>query len=104
MVRRGDNLELVEEIPERHAFTAQVHVAQDDYLIAFEEHEHAHGSAHRDNNIRAAVIHVMADAAVSVLVIVGLLLARALGWLWMDLLAGLVGAFLIASWVLRSGA
>ena len=40
----------------------------------------------------------MADAAVSVLVIVGLLLARAFGWLWMDPLAGFVGAFVIASW------
>src|ERR1700722_19040543 len=48
--------------------------------------------------MRAAVIHVMADAAVSVLVIVGLLLARAFGWLWMDPLAGIVGACVIASW------
>jgi cation diffusion facilitator family transporter len=40
----------------------------------------------------------MADATVSVLVIVGLLLARAFGWLWMDPLVGLVGAFVIASW------
>jgi cation diffusion facilitator family transporter len=59
---------------------------------------HAHGAAHRDNNLRAAIVHVMADAAVSVLVIVGLLLARAFGWLWMDPLAGLVGACVIASW------
>ena len=43
----------------------------------------------RDNNMRAAVIHVMADAAVSVLVITGLLLARTFGWLWMDPLAGI---------------
>jgi cation diffusion facilitator family transporter len=48
--------------------------------------------------MRAAVVHVMADAAVSVLVIVGLLLARAFGWLWMDPLAGLIGALVIASW------
>jgi cation diffusion facilitator family transporter len=48
--------------------------------------------------MRAAVVHVMADAAVSVLVIVGLLLARAFGWLWMDPLAGFVGALVIASW------
>jgi cation diffusion facilitator family transporter len=44
------------------------------------------------------VIHVMADAAVSVLVIVGLLLARSFGWLWMDPLVGIVGAAVIASW------
>jgi cation diffusion facilitator family transporter len=48
--------------------------------------------------LRAAVIHVIADATVSVLVIAGLLLARAFGWLWMDPLAGLVGACVIASW------
>jgi cation diffusion facilitator family transporter len=62
------------------------------------EHGHDHGAAHRDNNMRAAIIHVMADAAVSLLVIVGLLLARAFGWLWMDPLAGIVGACVIASW------
>ena len=62
-------------------------------------HAHAHGHhAHRDNNMRAAVIHVAADAAVSVLVILGLLLARTFGWLWMDPLAGIVGAGVIATW------
>jgi len=69
-------------------------------------HEHGHhdgvalAAAHRDNNLRAAIIHVAADAAVSVLVIVGLLLARTFGWLWMDPLAGIVGACVIASWSL----
>jgi cation diffusion facilitator family transporter len=61
-------------------------------------HDHADEKHHRDNNMRAAVVHVMADAAVSVLVIVGLLLARAFGWLWMDPLAGFIGALVIASW------
>jgi cation diffusion facilitator family transporter len=40
----------------------------------------------------------MADAAVSVMVIAGLLLAQAFGWLWMDPLAGIAGAGVIASW------
>ncbi|MBV9756037.1 MAG: CDF family Co(II)/Ni(II) efflux transporter DmeF [Alphaproteobacteria bacterium] len=62
------------------------------------EHEHAHGRALRDNNMRAAVVHVMADAAVSILVIAGLLLARAFGWLWIDPVIGIVGAGVIASW------
>jgi cation diffusion facilitator family transporter len=61
-------------------------------------HGHSHDAAHRDHNMRAAVVHVMADATVSVLVIAGLLLARAFGWLWMDPLAGIVGACVIASW------
>ena len=88
----------MEEIPEPHAFVAHVRIASGKHSVVFEEHEHAHGKAHRDNNMRAAVIHVIADAAVSVLVIVGLLLARAFGWLWMDPLAGIIGACVIASW------
>ncbi len=48
--------------------------------------------------MRAAIIHVLADAAVSVLVITGLLLARFLGWVWMDPLAGICGAVVIAAW------
>jgi Co/Zn/Cd efflux system component len=81
MTDQGGYLESVAEIPEPHAFTANVRVGQDTYPVVFEEHEHAQGSAARDNNMRAAVIHVIADAAVSVLVILGLLLARAFGWL-----------------------
>ena len=98
MADRGDYLESVEEIPEPHAFVAHVRIADGEYPIVFEEHEQAHGNAHCDNNMRAAMIHVMADAAVSVLVIVGLVLACAFGWLWMDPLAGIAGACVIASW------
>jgi cation diffusion facilitator family transporter len=70
----------------------------EDHGHEHEDHDHAHERHHRDNNMRAAVVHVAADAAVSVLVIVGLLLARAFGWLWMDPLAGFIGALVIASW------
>jgi cation diffusion facilitator family transporter len=101
---RGEYLESRDEIPEPHAFLAKVrlvHAGQHhERELEFEEHDHeaAHGAHHRDNNMRAAILHVMADAAVSVLVIAGLLLARAFGWLWMDPLAGLVGALVIANW------
>ena len=98
MADRGGYLESVEDIPEPHAFTARVTVAGTAHTVIFEEHAHGHGAAHRDNNMRAAVVHVIADAAVSVLVIAGLILARAFGWLWMDPLAGIVGACVIASW------
>ncbi len=100
MADRGAYFESAEDIPEPHAFTASVKVAGAAYAVAFSEHEHehAHGTAHRDNNMRAAVVHVVADAAVSVLVIAGLLLARLFGWLWIDPLAGIVGACVIASW------
>jgi cation diffusion facilitator family transporter len=98
MTNRGGYLESVDEIPEPHEFTAHVHMGRQDYPVVFEEHAHAQGSTARDNNMRAAVIHVMADAAVSVMVILGLLLAYIFGWLWMDPLAGIIGACVIASW------
>jgi cation diffusion facilitator family transporter len=62
------------------------------------DHRHSHGHAARDNNMRAAVVHVIADATVSVLVIAGLLLAQAFGWSWIDPVVGIVGACVIASW------
>lgn len=93
-------LESIDEIPEPHEFTANVKLSGQSYQVAFEEHEHASGAAGRDNNMRAAVVHVAADAAVSALVIVGLVLARAFGWLWMDPMVGIVGAVVIASWAL----
>jgi cation diffusion facilitator family transporter len=103
-VDRDGYLESHDEIPEPHAFGAKILLVQAGHqhecALEFEEHDHeaAHGAHHRDNNMRAAVIHVMADAAVSVLVIAGLLLARAFGWLWMDPLAGFIGALVIANW------
>ena len=70
----------------------------ENYTVEFAEQEHAQGAAHRDNNMRAAIVHVLADAAVSVLVIVGLLFGRFLGWTWMDPVVGLCGAVVIAAW------
>lgn len=59
--------------------------------------DHAAGH-HRDLNLRAAYVHVLADAAVSILAIAGLLAGRELGWVWMDPLMGIVGACVIANW------
>jgi cation diffusion facilitator family transporter len=98
MADRGAYLESADEVPEPHAFTACLKIGREDHIVVFEEpHDHGHAH-HRDNNMRAAVVHVLADAAVSVLVITGLVLARLFGWLWMDPLAGIAGAFVIASW------
>ena len=94
-----DGLISRETIPEPHEFTVLLRTAGPNGPFesrhAFQEHDHA---AHRDNNLRAAVVHVMADAAVSVMVIAGLGAAAAFGWRWMDPLAGLVGAGAIVSW------
>jgi cation diffusion facilitator family transporter len=64
------------------------------------EHEHVHAgrAAHRDNNLRAAVVHVLADAVVSILVIASLVIGRFFAWTWMDPAVGLVGAVVIAAW------
>jgi cation diffusion facilitator family transporter len=103
-VDRGEYLESLDEIPEPHEFVAKVRLTQDgqsqEVQEAFSEHDHGTSVSahHRDNNMRAAVVHVIADAAVSVLVIAGLLMARVFGWLWMDPLAGLIGAVVIANW------
>jgi len=60
-------------------------------------HPAAHATT-RDNSIRSAYVHVLADTFVSVLAITGLLLAKLYGWLWMDPLAGIIGALVIANW------
>lgn len=61
------------------------------------DHDDDH-AAHHDTNLRAAYLHVMADALTSVLAILGLLAGRYLGWVWMDAAAGLLGAAVIAHW------
>lgn len=94
-------LESTTNVPEPHAFRAVVILPVGEYSVTFEEHDHVYGehsAIARDHNMRATYIHVVADAAVSVLVIIGLLLAKACGWLWMDPLAGIMGALVIANW------
>jgi cation diffusion facilitator family transporter len=69
-------------------------------------HDHHHGDHdhdnddhdHQDTNLRAAYLHVLADALTSVLAIVGLIAGRFFGWIWMDAVAGLLGAAVIAHW------
>jgi cation diffusion facilitator family transporter len=98
LAARGKFLESIAEIPEPHEFAAHVRIGAETFRADFAEHIHGHGATGRDNNMRAALIHVMADAAVSVLVILGLVLARMFGWLWMDPLAGIIGATVISVW------
>ena len=77
-----------------HGHAHDAHDAHDGH-----DHHHAHDHGiHRDHNLRAAFVHVVADAAVSVLVIVGLVLGRQLGWLWMDPVMGLIATVVILSW------
>ncbi|HKU53824.1 MAG TPA: CDF family Co(II)/Ni(II) efflux transporter DmeF [Rhizomicrobium sp.] len=62
-------------------------------------HDHSHGHSHgHDNNMRAAYMHVLADAATSVLAIAALAAGYYFGLGILDPLCGLVGAVVIASW------
>ncbi|MDR2214310.1 MAG: CDF family Co(II)/Ni(II) efflux transporter DmeF [Nevskiaceae bacterium] len=64
-------------------------------------HEHdEHDDHHHDTNLRAAYLHVIADAFTSVLAIAGLLAGAYLGWTWMDASIGIIGAIVIGHWSL----
>jgi len=64
-----------------------------------DHHHHDHGHHHHhDNNLRAAYLHVLADAATSLLAIGALLIGMYLGWSWADAAVGLIGSAVIASW------
>lgn len=64
------------------------------------DHDHKHSHAHADHNLRAAYLHVLADALTSLLAIFALLAGKFLGLNWMDPLMGIVGATLVARWSL----
>lgn len=64
-----------------------------------DEHDHQHQHQHHhDHNLRAAYLHVLADALTSVLAIAALTTGKYLGWTWMDPTMGLVGSIVIARW------
>ncbi|WP_049722728.1 CDF family Co(II)/Ni(II) efflux transporter DmeF [Gilvimarinus polysaccharolyticus] len=62
------------------------------------DHDHHGHTHHHDHNLRAAYMHVLADALTSVLAIIALFFGRKLGWIWMDALMGIVGAVVILRW------
>ncbi len=79
-----------------HQHDGKVHLNDD------HGHDHEHDDLnhhhHHDHNLRAAYLHVLADALTSVLAIVALLAAKYAGLVWMDPLMGIVGALLVARW------
>jgi cation diffusion facilitator family transporter len=70
------------------------HSHGDDHHHSHHDH-HAH---HHDLNLKSAYIHVLADAATSVLAIVALAGGWLYGWSWLDPAMGIVGAVLVAVW------
>jgi cation diffusion facilitator family transporter len=77
------------------------HAHDDDHVHDHDDHDHhVHDDHHHgsDLNLRAAYVHVLADAAVSVFAITGLVAGRELGWVWMDPVMGIAGAIVISNW------
>lgn len=65
-----------------------------------DDHDHG-GSHHHDHNLKAAYLHVLADALTSVLAIVALVAGKCFGWRWTDPAMGAVGAIVISRWAWR---
>ncbi|BCX51467.1 MULTISPECIES: CDF family Co(II)/Ni(II) efflux transporter DmeF [Comamonas] len=64
------------------------------------DHHHGHDHAHGDLNLRSAYLHVIADAATSVMAIAALLGGMLLGFAWLDSVIGLAGSVMVAMWAL----
>ncbi len=64
-------------------------------------HHHGHHDHHHDLNLRSAYVHVMADAATSVLAILALVGGWRYGWAWLDPVTGIAGAIVVALWARR---
>jgi len=62
------------------------------------DHSHPHTHGHDDLNLKAAYIHVIADAVTSVLAITALIIGKFSGWTWLDPVIGIVGSAVIAQW------
>ena len=68
-------------------------------LLADRHHESGSGSSHREDlNLRAAYLHVLADAFTSVLAITALTGGKFFGWAWLDPVVGIVGSGVVFSW------
>ncbi len=72
--------------------------------LLLNSHSHSNGSCdghhhhHHDHNLKAAYLHVLADALTSLLAIIALLAGKHMGWIWLDPTMGIVGALVITRW------
>jgi len=67
-------------------------------FILKDHHHGDHSHHHHDHNLKAAYMHVLADALTSVLAIIALFSGKYFGWNWLDPIMGIVGAVVILRW------
>lgn len=63
-----------------------------------DHHDTDHEHEHQDHNMRAAYMHVLADALTSIFAIIALIAGKYFGWIWLDPIMGVVGAIVISRW------
>jgi len=94
----GASVFILGQSEEHHHHHGHDH-GHDHHTHDYEEDHHAHENHdHHDHNLRAAYLHVLADALTSLLAIFALLAGKYLHWEWMDPVMGIVGACLVGRW------
>jgi cation diffusion facilitator family transporter len=106
-------LESVERLfkPQRIQFNEAIAVAAAGLLInllcaailrdhhpSIHAHPHPEPHTHHDHNLKAAYLHVLADALTSLLALIALTFGKYFGWVWLDPFMGIVGALVITHW------
>jgi len=97
--------------PEQIGFNESIYVAViglivnlfSAYLLKDEDHDHSHShdhahEHHHDHNLKAAYLHVLADALTSVLAIIALFAGKYANAIWLDSVVGIVGAVVVIKW------
>jgi len=80
---------------EEHSHAHEEHDKLEEHTHEPDDHHH-----HEDHNLKAAYLHVLADALTSVLAIIALLAGSVFGWVWMDAVMGIVGGLVISRWAI----
>ena len=94
------NLVSVRLLGADHHHEEHSHEHEEGHTDDEEEHAHKHSHHHEDHNLKAAYLHVLADALTSVLAIIALLAGSIFGWVWLDAVMGIVGGLVISRWAI----
>ena len=98
--KNTDYFQSLDSIPEPHSFDAVLNLDGKEFKVEFREHDDNNAKYHHDNNFRAALYHVVADAFVSILVVIAIAISGSVPGAWfLDPLVAIIGSLVIISWV-----